>query len=271
MQPDMVTIGNLQVSRFILGGNPISGFSHQSREMDNAQRHYFTTARIKEMLFEAERLGVNTHLSRADHHVMRYLMEYRDEGGKLQWIAQTCPQVGSIELGVQNGLSGGASAVFLHGGMMDFLLAQGRQNEALDGIKMIQDAGLPAGLAGHNPRVFEWAEEHANADFYMCSYYNPTRRDENPGHKHGAIEAFDASARGDMAETIKGLSKPAIHYKVLAAGRNDPAEAFAFVARNMRPNDSACVGIYPADKPNMMQEDIDLLMGAIAKQKGCCG
>ena len=57
-------IKHLTVSRFILGSNPFSGFSHQSRETDQAMRHYFTSARIKAVLREAESLGINTIIAR---------------------------------------------------------------------------------------------------------------------------------------------------------------------------------------------------------------
>ena len=35
-----------------------------------------------------------------------------------------------------------------------------------------------------------------------------------------------------MIERIRTLSKPVIHYKVLAAGRNDPKEGMYFAVRN---------------------------------------
>jgi hypothetical protein len=81
---DYINLGNLKVSRFILGSNPFSGFSHQSPDMDQEMRRYFTSARIKQLLYEAEGLGVNTLIARTDHHVMRMLLEYWDEGGRLQ-------------------------------------------------------------------------------------------------------------------------------------------------------------------------------------------
>jgi hypothetical protein len=106
---DKVSIGALEVSRFIIGSNPMSGFSHQSGEMDARMRHYFTTQQIKRLLGDAEALGINTVIARADHHVMRLLMEYWDEGGKMQWIAQTCPELGTIERAVQNAISGSSA------------------------------------------------------------------------------------------------------------------------------------------------------------------
>ena len=81
---DFIRIGSLDVSRFIIGSNPVSGFSHQSAETDLRMKHYYSTQQIKRLLHDAEGLGINAVISRADHHIMRVLMEYWDEGGKLQ-------------------------------------------------------------------------------------------------------------------------------------------------------------------------------------------
>jgi hypothetical protein len=265
---ETVKLGNLAVSRFIIGGNPFSGFSHQSPETDVEQLHYYTTERIKQTYREAERLGVNTHIGRADHQICRVLLEYWDEGGTIQWIAQTCPEVGPPERGVQNGLRFGAKAAFVHGGHMDFLRLQGRLDEIPPVINMIHDHGLPAGVAGHTPELFEWAEEHLRCDFYLCSYYNPVPRDkapDNPGA--GQAERFRAEDRDRMSAAIQRLTKPVIHYKIMAAGRNDPREAFAYAASKMRAGDAVCVGVYTKHRPNEIAEDVRLLeesLGAVA-------
>ena len=257
-------LGHLAVSRLILGGNPFSGFSHQTSDLDHEMRRHFTVGRIKGVLRQAEALGLTTLISRADHHVTRMLLEYWDEGGKLQWLAQTCPEVGSIERGVQNAIGGGAAACFIHGGVMDNLLANDRLDEAPPAIAMIRAAGLPAGIAAHNPRVFRWAEENLDVDFYMCSYYNPTSRDEKAEHVSGRTERFSPEDRDAMVSVIAGLSRPVIHYKVLAAGRTPPEEAFQFVARHLRPRDAVCVGIFDKHRPNMLEEDLRLLQKSIA-------
>ncbi|KPK64001.1 MAG: hypothetical protein AMK73_04810, partial [Planctomycetes bacterium SM23_32] len=94
---DTVKIGGRQVSRFILGSNPFSGFSHQGRQRDSEMIHYYTCARIKAVLHGAETLGVNTVIARADFHMARTLLEFWDEGGTLQWFGQTCPELGAPE------------------------------------------------------------------------------------------------------------------------------------------------------------------------------
>ncbi len=47
-------------------------------------------------------------------------------------------------------------------------------------IDCIRRKGMLAGIAGHTPEVFEWAEAHLDVDYYMCCYYNPTPRTDDP-------------------------------------------------------------------------------------------
>lgn len=263
MELGAVRLGGLSVSRMIIGGNPFSGFAHQTPERDIEMQRWYTMARIKEALRQAEKLGINAHIGRADNHIMRMLMEYWDEGGKIRWIAQTCPGVGPIEVGIRTAIQGRASACYIHGGVMDNLFANGKLDEVPSAIRRIKDAGMPAGIACHNPAVLGWAERNIDVDFYMCSYYNPSDRSKNPASASGHGEVFLSEHRDRMVEVIAGLSRPAIHYKVLAAGRNDPREAFDFVAEHLRPQDAVCVGVYTKDKPDMLAEDIRLLADAL--------
>ena len=231
-------------------------------------RHYYTTSRIKETLKQAEKLGINTHTSRPDHHIMRLLLEYWDEGGTIQWIAQTCPLLGNIDVSITNAIAGGARACFIHGGTMDFLLAQNQLEQVPVAVARIRDAGMPAGIAGHDPKVFEWAEENLDVDFYACSYYNASRRTERPEHVPGMEERFEPEDRDTMVRLIRGLSKPVIHYKVMAGGRNDPREAFAFVGKHLRPQDAVCVGIYTKDHPRMLEQNVELLERSLREASG---
>ena len=51
--------------------------------------------------------------------------------------------------------------------------------------------GSPAGIGAHKPEALAKAmEEQLDVDFYMCCYYNPTSRDDNPEHVRGAKEWF---------------------------------------------------------------------------------
>ena len=248
--------GNVKVSRLILGGNPFSGFSHQNPDRDKEMVRYYTTTRIKETMRDAESLGINTVLGRADRHVRRTLMEYWNEGGEIQWFAQTAPEFSSLSGNVAQAIGTGASAVYLHGGQMDFLYAQDQLDVVKEMVRQVKDAGVAVGIAGHTPKVHAWANENLDVDFHMCSYYNPTPRDKNAEHVHGAREVFAAEDRDAMVAMIRELRAPAIHYKIFAAGRTDPKEAFDFVARHLRPQDAVCIGVFTKDKPDMLAEDV---------------
>ena len=253
-----VTIDGLRVSRLLLGSNPFSGFSHQGIERDEQMVHHYSVARVKDALFEAERLGVSGLVARTDFHVMRTLVEYRDEGGKLSWFAQTCPEVGDSEACARRAARGGAVACHVHGGVMDHLVANGRADEVKGAVALVRSLGMKAGIAGHTTAVFEWAERHLDVDYYMCCYYNPTPRSDDPEHVHGAFEEYREEDRRAMTGLIQGLSRPVIHYKILAAGRNDPEQAFAFCASRMRPQDLACVGVFTGDDPRQLEADVRL-------------
>ncbi len=261
---DYTRIGKLLISRFILGANPISGFSHQSTAMDAQMRDHFSNPRAVDLLLEAQALGVNAWVARADDHILSILSDFRAAGGQINWLAQSAPELGSPLLSAERAARAGAAGCHIHGGVMDFLLAQNRLGEVDEIIRQIRSLGLLAGIAGHNPRIFVWARENLDVDYCMCSYYNPTPREEHPGHIHGAEERFLEDDRQAMTSVIAGLPWPVIHYKILAAGRNDPRAAFQYAARHMRPYDCVCVGIYNRENPAMLRSDIALFTEALS-------
>ena len=260
MQIPTVRLGSLEVSRFIIGGNPFSGFSHQSKDRDAEMRAWYTDERIVETLFQAEALGLTTAILRGDDHIARCLAEYWRQGGTMRWVAQTASQATTQIDAVRFCADHGASACYIHGGIVDNYVAQGRGDDLVQAVGLIRDLGLPAGIAGHEVEDFRFAEEHLDLDFYMACYYNPSSRAASPHHIHGAEERFAPEDRAERVALIQTLSRPAIHYKVLAAGRLSAAEGLADAARNMRPGDAVCVGVHTGDNADMLREDLEIAM-----------
>ena len=250
----------LDVSRIIIGGNPFSGFSHQSKTRSAEMAAWYTDERIVETLFQAESLGMNACLCRADAHITRVLDRYWGQGGTMRWIAQTDSRAETSIVGAHYCLDHGASACYLHGGIVDHYVAQGRYEDIRAFVGTVKEAGVPVGIAGHMPTDFFWAENDLDVDFYMVCHYNPSPRRDVPHHDPATAEQYLDEDREERVATIQRLSKPVIHYKILAAGRADPVEAFAYTARHMRPIDAVCVGIYTRDNPDMLAEDIQLFL-----------
>ena len=196
--------------------------------------------------------------------MQRVLLEHWDEGGTLQWFGHTCPELGPPERTFDLVARAGARACHIHGGYADHLLANGRLEDLKPSVEHARRLGLTIGLAGHITDTIRWAEENLDVDYYMCSYYNPIPRKVDAEHRSGLQEVYLDEDRKAMTDLIRDLSRPVIHYKVLAAGRNDPREALAYVARSMRPGDAVCVGAYVKDNPGMVRDDVELFASSLS-------
>ncbi len=84
------------VTRLICGGNPFSGFSHVSSQLDREMIDYYTMPNLQKVLDECWEQGINTFQSRGDRHQMRMYLEHRMKGGEMQWIAQTASEFADI-------------------------------------------------------------------------------------------------------------------------------------------------------------------------------
>jgi len=246
-------IGGVAVSRLVIGGNPFSGFSHQSRQRDREMRGYFTNERIHQALRDAEAAGINTAFMRTDDHIVGMLREYRRAGGTIQWFAQIVyderdDDVHRRWIGEAGEL--GAAGMYLHGGATDYWHARGRFDLFHEALERMRGFGSPGGFAGHRPEAHAWVRDHVKPDFQMCAHYNPTDRTAAPGHS-GVGENWDPRDRAAMLDVIATLPCPAVHYKVFAGGNRPIDEAFETLGRCVRENDVVCIGVFCKDDPDM--------------------
>jgi hypothetical protein len=101
----------------------------------------------------------------------------------------------------------------------------------------------------------------------MCCHYNPSDRTRDPKHT-GVGEVWDPQDRERMLEVIATLPCPAVHYKVFAGGNRPIDEAFATLARCVRPQDAVCIGVFPKDDPDMLAKDIALFEQHVERADG---
>jgi hypothetical protein len=243
-----------RVTRLICGGNPLSGNSHVSGELDREMRSYFTMAKIQELLDECEKNGINTVQSRADHHQMRMYLEHRDRGGQLMWIAQTASEYADIERNIDETAGYGAIAIYNHGTHTDNSWHAGKMDDVLAVVKAIRALGLPAGVGTHKPEVVKFIEDEGwPVDFYMCCFYDLAR-----GYKAAPMIDRNAYARerypaGDpaaMTAVMRAVKKPCLGFKIMAASRNCSTPdatraAFKYALDKIKPTDAVVVGMFP--------------------------
>lgn len=248
-----IEIRGQSFSRLIVGGNPVSGNSHVNRQLDRDMEDYFTAENVKKMLFRCEENGINALQMRGDKHIMRLIREYRQEGGRMSWIAQTASEMGSFAAKVRQIVSYQPAAIYHHGTATDNLFLKGQTQELIERLKIIRETGLAVGLCTHMPRVVEFAEEQRlDVDFYMCCVYNisvPERRQkaEMVGSEEPLFVDEDVPI---MYETIRSVEKPCLAFKILGATRRCQSQetvraAFDEAYSSIKPTDAVIVGMYP--------------------------
>lgn len=247
-------LGEVEVTRLVVGGNPISGFSHGPR--DKEMRDYFTTENVKKLLARCEKAGINTCFFRADKHVMRTLNEYWNDGGTMQWVAQSAPEI-EVVGNVNQAVAFGAKAMYVHGGLVDACFESNDFDRMRRQIDRIHEHGIAAGCASHDPaHLMTLIEQDWDIDFFMVCLYN------FEGYR-GTLsvsqdEKFEDTDRAKALSIIKKIRQPCFAYKILAAGRKDPRESFTEVCSHIKPIDGINVGMYPPDRSDIVEANAAL-------------
>ncbi len=235
----MGKIGKYDISRLMCGGNLISFFAHARNliYVSSLLKHYFTDDKVIETLKICEENGINTAILRCDERVVKLLKRYwNEEGGKMQWIAQTYPKVNDLKSNIQMAIDNGAIGAYMQGGVGDdFYKHQMDINngtfeaDKLGGIDkeyykngkadliggivdFIKKNGLIAGVGSHLLEVVKLSEETGvNPDFYVKTLNKVDYVCDN---------------LKEVIEYMKKVDKPWVAFKVLGAGVTEPRRGF---------------------------------------------
>lgn len=235
-------IGNLQITRLILGGNLLTRVQHH-REFKYIKKlvvSYNTDAKIRETLELAEASGINTVSVNVKPHVTRILGEHRKNGGKMQWILYlTCSieDFSNYATEMKQMVDSGAEAIYIWGCHADKYMVDGRQAviaRALEEAKLLR---VPCGIGAHDIRVVRETEKlQLPVDFYIKTlhhhrYPSAARPGEavritaeNPGYWCRDPE--------EVIACMKAVRKPWIAFKVMAAGAIPPQDAFPYAFKS---------------------------------------
>jgi len=254
----MGRIGNLKVTRLIVGGNLTSGNAH-SRDLvyvSSLLRQYFTDEKVFETWELCEQCGINTAILRLDDHVIGLLTRYWNErGGKLQWIVQIKPGKRDLEAfrtDIRRAVDNGAVGAYIQGNVSDVLVKDGQVDLLGEVLQCIKDAGIVAGIGAHDLQVPVACEKAGlKPDFHMKTLHSPNYWSFNP---HGERwEPFHVGGKKDTenvwctqpqetVEFMRNVTTPWIAFKVLAAGAIPPQAAFQYAYENGA--DFICAGMF---------------------------
>lgn len=249
-----IKLGRHDVTRLIVGGNPIYGHSHFNRILSQSMTAWHTPERVVQLLQRCESKGINTWQNSYADRTLSDLDRYRDAGGKMHWLCLGKPDWDEHPERVEEAAKRRPIGIAPHGALAERLHRQ-KKFEVLTGLlKRIRDTGVLVGLSAHNPVVIELAEEKGwDVDYYMCCLYYLTR----PGAEYQQLlgpdlplgEIYLPSDPPRMFQVIRKTAKPCLAYKVLAAGRkvespSQVREAFETAFAQVKPTDAIIVGMW---------------------------
>lgn len=261
-----VALGPNRVTRLIAGGNPLYGFSHFNRLLDELMREYFTDERVIEFLLDCEKAGINTWQSNYREPARRQMPRIRDAGCRMHWVCLADPwDFGGSASAPKDMLAGAMKcatvaakvkpiAIAHHGVATDRHWQAGTIDLLKDFISHVHELGFPAGVSTHNPAVIDALETKGwPIDFYMGCFYRITRGAEDFQKEIGVEPVGETYLSTDperMCKVIRQVQKPCLGFKILAAGRRCDSpeqvrQAFEFAFQNMKPIDAAIVGMFP--------------------------
>jgi len=249
-----IRLGSHEVTRLIIGGNPIYGYSHFNKLLSQHLTAWHTPERVQELLRRCEQCGINTFQNSYAERTLSDVDRYRAEGGTMHWLCLGNPDWDQHPESIADAAKHKPIGISPHGALNDRLHRERKYLVLNDLLKRIRDQGVLVGLSAHDPTLIEEAEQRGwDVDYFMSALYYLTRPKEESRRLLGEDlplgEIYFPSDPPRMFKAIQGTKKPCLAYKVLAAGRRigSPAEVrrcFVEAFAGIKPTDAVIVGMY---------------------------
>lgn len=235
-------IGNVKISRLLLGGNLVSGYMH-ARDLKYVNplfRAYANEEKILETLKIAEEHGINTVFESGANFIDRY---NRECGGHMQFIPHIRVDLGQSEKSlkdhIQKQVDSGAVALYVWGVAGDRLVQAGKIDSIAKAVELGKAHNLPVGVGGHSLLVPIACEKHqVPCDFYVKTLHSDNYPSATPKESRKEFIWLDGGEGWydnmwcinpeETIEFMKTVTKPWLAFKVLAAGAFYPRDGFKY-------------------------------------------
>jgi len=259
IQVPKMKFGNAEISRLVMGVNPLYGFAHYNNNFSSAMRDWYTQDKVCEVLHRANSYGINAfnyvNVTRAPQDLARF----QAEGGKMHLIIQVTG--GDDTAALAKNLK--PLAMHRQGEVVDVAFRNRTMDTVREWCKSVRDMGVLVGVGTHKPEVIELVEEQGwDVDFYAGCVYNRTRSvDEWKQVLNGQLlempgEIYLQSDPERMYKVMRQTTKPCFAFKILAAGRigdNGVEQAFRTAYSSIKPQDGVYVGMFPRRKDEIRE------------------
>ncbi len=243
-------IGDLKMSRMLMGGNLIGGWAH-ARDLlyvSNLFKAYNTEEKVFETLALGEQQGIDT--IQIDPSCQDVIEKYKKQtSSKMQTMICMRPDKDEKKMRdqVRDLVDKGATTLYTHGNFTDKCARDGDADTLGKALDLIHKEGLKAGIGGHSLKNIVLSEEQKlDADYYVKTLHTDRYWSAVPeasrkefcwqqGPKPNHDDYHDNMFCLNPKETIEYMStvkKPWVAFKVLAAGAIPTKFGFSYAFRN---------------------------------------
>ena len=232
-------IGDLAISRMILGGNLLNGYAH-ARDLIYVSRlvkAYHHRGKIFQTLRLAEACGVNTILT--SPILCPVIGDYwQATGGKIQFISD-CDGDDLMEM-IRRSVDAGACACYIQGGTADGMVLRRQFDQIARALELIRKNGIPAGIGAHKLATVQGCvEKGLKPDFWMKTLHKTDYWSAQPNPPYDNIWCTQPE---ETIAYMRERPEPWIAFKTLAAGAIQPEAGFRYAFEGGA--DFICVGMY---------------------------
>jgi len=249
-------IGNLKLSKMILGGNLVGGWAH-SRDLiyvSQLVKAYHTKEKIFETFRLAEKCGINCFLT--NPILAQVINDYwKRKLGKIQFISD-CAYNGDAITGIKMSIDGGACSCYIQGAIADRFAKEGKMDKIAEAFELIRKNGLPAGIGAHELNTVKACVDFGlKPDYWMKTFHHTNYWSARPDGPE--LDNIWCTNPEETAEYMNNIEQPWIAFKTLAAGAIPPDVGFDYAFKHGA--DFLCVGMYDFQMVDTVNFAIDAL------------
>jgi hypothetical protein len=270
-------LGDLNVSRMILGCNLIGGWAH-ARDLIYASslfKAYNTDRKVFETIELAERAGI-TMMQVVTGQIPLFQKYLEIIGGKMQTMCQCYPTADDLKTDIDKAIDGGCTTLYVQGAFAERFVKAGKVDLLGKAVEYMKSQGYVAGIGAHSIDALIACEKAGlTPDYYVKTlhhdrYWSAHPRESreewsvdaqaSPDHNKFHDNMFDLFPEKTI-EFMKQVDKPFVAFKVLAGGAIHPKDGFKFAFENGA--DFICVGMFDFQ----IVEDVNIAFDVLKQVK----
>ena len=276
-------IKNHTISRLVLGGNLIGGWTHARDLMyvSPLSRAYNTERKVYETLMLAENAGIDTiNIGYSSNPLMAKYKKMT--GSRIRVISQVAPNMnnGDYFEQISGAIDQGADILQVQGNWCDWLVRDNKVEVIHEMLEKIRSHGITAGLGAHSVEaLIRCEQEGLIPDYYMQTMHHDRYWSAHPrenrvvfevdGQRHPEHGRFHDNMFCLFPEkTVDFVNRtrvPVMGFKVLAAGSIAPEDGFRWAFENGA--DFICVGMFDFQIVNDVNITVDVLNSLNNRQR----